>query len=230
MRTCKTCKIEKELSEFNGGRNHCKRCNREKYYERLKEGRYDKKGPKECSRCNETKDSSEFRTHKSYCKKCENKQTYESRKDIQYENIKEYLKEYYRNNRDKINKWRREYKKDRIENDELFKCSLMLSNVARHSIQSNGGVKNSKSEEIIGMSKIEFKLYLESKFEDWMTWENYGLYNGELNYGWDIDHIVPLSSAKTEEELIKLCHYTNLQPLCSYTNRYLKRNKIPLNE
>ena len=34
-----------------------------------------------------------------------------------------------------------------------------------------------------------------------MNWENYGLYNGELNYGWDIDHIIPISSAKTEEEV-----------------------------
>jgi hypothetical protein len=57
-----------------------------------------------------------------------------------------------------------------------------------------------------------------------MTWENRGLYNGELNYGWDIDHIIPLSSAKTEEEVKKLNHHTNLQPLCSKTNRDIKRN------
>lgn len=226
MRTCKTCKIEKELSEFNGGRNHCKRCNREKYYERLKEGRYDKKGSKECSRCNETKDSSEFRTHKSYCKKCENKQTYESRKDIQYENNKEYLKEYYRNNRDKINKRLRLYVKNRIESDELFKLNRLIRRVVNDSFSRSEYDKNNKTEEIIGIKFDELKLYIESKFEDWMTWENYGLYNGELNHGWDIDHIIPLSSAKTEEELIKLCHYTNLQPLCSYTNRYVKRNKI----
>ena len=39
-----------------------------------------------------------------------------------------------------------------------------------------------------------------------MTFDNHGL------YGWHIDHIIPLSTAKTEEA-IKLCHYTNLQPL-----------------
>ncbi len=69
---------------------------------------------------------------------------------------------------------------------------------------------------------------MESKFDPWMTWENYGIYNGELNYGWDIDHIVPLSSAVSPEELIGLFHYTNLQPLCSKINRNIKRNKIPL--
>ena len=59
-----------------------------------------------------------------------------------------------------------------------------------------------------------------------MTWENRGLYNGELYYGWDIDHIIPISTAKTEEEIIKLNHYSNLQPLCSYTNRVIKRDKV----
>ena len=72
----------------------------------------------------------------------------------------------------------------------------------------------------------EFKLYLESKFEDWMTWENRGMYNGEFNYGWDIDHIIPVSSAKTEEEILLLNYYTNLQPLCSKVNRDIKKNNI----
>jgi hypothetical protein len=69
-----------------------------------------------------------------------------------------------------------------------------------------------------------FKLYLESKFEPWMTWDNYGLYNGTPEYGWDIDHIIPSSTAKDEFEIISLNHYTNLQPLCSYYNRVIKTN------
>lgn len=59
-----------------------------------------------------------------------------------------------------------------------------------------------------------------------MNWENRGLYNGELNYGWDIDHIIPLSSARTEEDVIRLNHYTNLQPLCSKMNRDIKRSNV----
>ena len=59
-----------------------------------------------------------------------------------------------------------------------------------------------------------------------MNWDNYGLYNGEPNYGWDIDHIIPLSSANTENDLIRLNHYSNLQPLCSKFNRYIKKNNL----
>jgi hypothetical protein len=59
-----------------------------------------------------------------------------------------------------------------------------------------------------------------------MNWDNRGLYNGEMMYGWDIDHIIPISTAETEEDLIRLNHFTNLQPLCSYINRVLKKDKI----
>jgi hypothetical protein len=65
---------------------------------------------------------------------------------------------------------------------------------------------------------------LENKFEPWMNWDNQGRYNGEFDYGWDIDHIIPLSSAKNEEDIIKLSHYSNLQPLCSKVNRDIKKD------
>ena len=65
---------------------------------------------------------------------------------------------------------------------------------------------------------------LENKFEIWMNWENYGKYEiGNYNVGWDLDHIIPISSAKTEEDIILLNHHTNLQPLCSKINRDIKK-------
>ena len=60
---------------------------------------------------------------------------------------------------------------------------------------------------MLGCTPLQLKEHLESKFTGNMTWENYGF------YGWHIDHIIPLSSAKDEDGLKKLCHYTNLQPL-----------------
>ncbi len=83
--------------------------------------------------------------------------------------------------------------------------------------------KNGNSEYILGCSFEFFKNYLESIFEPWMNWDNYGLYNGQPNYGWDIDHIIPLKTAKKEGEIIELNHYKNLQPLCSYINRDVKK-------
>ena len=72
---------------------------------------------------------------------------------------------------------------------------------------------------MVGMSSIEFKANLEKQFKDGMSWENYGY------RGWHIDHIIPISSANNEEELIKLCHYTNLQPLWAVDN-FKKGSKI----
>ena len=60
-----------------------------------------------------------------------------------------------------------------------------------------------------------------------MNWENYGKYEKDkYNVGWDIGHIIPLKTAKTEEDIIRLNNYTNLKPLCSKINRDIKRNKI----
>jgi len=92
----------------------------------------------------------------------------------------------------------------------------------------NGYSKTTRTYEILGCSFDEFQLYLESKFESWMNWNNKGDWNGiptEINTAWDIDHIIPLTTAMCEADIIKLNHYTNLQPLCSYTNRYIKKDK-----
>ena len=60
-----------------------------------------------------------------------------------------------------------------------------------------------------------------------MTYDNHGIYEKDkYNVGWDIDHIKPLSNATSAEELITLCHYTNLQPLCSRVNRDIKKANL----
>lgn len=62
-----------------------------------------------------------------------------------------------------------------------------------------------------------------------MCWENQGNPKDkvlELNKSWDIDHITPIDTAMTESDVIRLNHFTNLQPLCSYYNRHIKTNKV----
>jgi hypothetical protein len=114
----------------------------------------------------------------------------------------------------------RQYKKwkDRWENNELFAMKVRLRNLIRNSFRKKGYVKfDTSTEEIVGMNYNDFKIYLESKFTDGMSWENRG--------EWHIDHIIPLSSAKSKEELISLSHYSNLQPLWREEN-LLKGSKI----
>jgi hypothetical protein len=85
---------------------------------------------------------------------------------------------------------------------------------------------NYSSIKICGLKKESFLKYLETKMEPWMTWANYGMYNGAPNYGWDLDHLIPRSTVKTIEDFYRVYHYTNIQPLCSYINRDVKKDKI----
>lgn len=132
------------------------------------------------------------------------------------------MKNWKKQNREKLAEYQRNYYNERRKNNPLFKLQLNIRSLIRLSIKNKGLKKKSKTQQILGCSFEEFKNHLESKFEPWMNWDNYGLYNGEPNYGWDIDHIIPSSSALNEEELLKLNHFSNLQPLCSYINRDVK--------
>jgi hypothetical protein len=109
---------------------------------------------------------------------------------------------------------------------KLRKISRNINRNIRRSFKKKEIVNSKTVCQILGCSYQHFKIYIESKFESWMNWDNYGLYNGQLNHGWDLDHIVPKSIAKTEEDILKLNHYTNFRPLCSKTNRDIKRNKL----
>jgi hypothetical protein len=132
-------------------------------------------------------------------------------------------------NKVKINKYKQEYFKKRKEVDPIFKLRCYLARTISDTLRERKFTKKSKTCDILGCSFEEFKLHLESKFEPWMSWDNYGNPKDgvvEPNKTWDIDHIIPSSSVITEEELLKLNHFSNLKPLCSYINRVIKRNFI----
>ena len=112
---------------------------------------------------------------------------------------------------------KREQKKERRENDPTF---VIISNIRSRLykyLKKHNITKKNKTFEIVGCAPEFLKEHLEKQFVSGMTWEN--------RSEWHIDHIIPLSSAKTEEELYKLCHYTNLQPLWAEDN-IKKSNKI----
>jgi hypothetical protein len=103
----------------------------------------------------------------------------------------------------------------RYKNDPIVKLKKLLRGRLAKYIERKSVPMNS----IIGCEWVELKNHIENKFVEGMTWENWG------QYGWHVDHIIPLDSAKTENDLYKLSHYTNLQPLWAKDNR-LKSNKI----
>jgi len=158
----------------------------------------------------------------------ENKEKIKKLKQNNYQKNKEKInkksKEYYTKNKGEILKKNKIYRKNRCIKDSTYNIRLKVRNIINKSFYRNGYIKKSRTHEILGCTFEEFTLHLESQFKDWMNWGNRGLYNGTPNYGWDIDHIIPLSSAKTEDDVIKLNHYTNLRPLCSYVNRVVKRD------
>lgn len=236
MKKCNRCLLAKELYEFSNYTNRngkiskrsiCKSCqnlSNKKYYEENSE----KEKERTKKYHNENKERISLRNKN---KRLNNYDLYilierkERKKRKSY--IKNYNREYYYSNLEyfkiKKKKWRN-YKKS----DEMYSLKNIIRQSILKSIKSKNYTKKSKTFQILGCSYEEFKLYLESKFESWMNWENRGLYNGELNYGWDIDHIIPISLAETESELLKLNHYTNFQPLCSYINRNVKRDKLDI--
>jgi membrane-associated HD superfamily phosphohydrolase len=192
----------------------------------------------------EKKEARRLEAKKYYDKKRKKPLSDEEKEKIKSKRLekrKSYEKEYYQKNKAKILKQSKQYFKDnqkikqeknnerykeRRQTDPIFKLATNLKRNIRGVLSRKAFSKKSKTQEILGCSFEELKQYLETKFESWMNWDNYGKYNGEVNFGWDIDHIIPLASAKTEDELLKLNHFSNLQPLCSRINRDVKRDNI----
>jgi len=165
-----------------------------------------------------------------------NREAYLNNKEHRLIYAKKYRKTNSKNVKIAIKKWRKlnpkygsENEKKRKSVDMLFKASRAIRGAIKSSFRNNGTSKNTKTAKILGCSFIEFKNYIESKFEPWMNWDNYGNKNGYptgINQSWDLDHKIPTSSALNVEDLVRLNHYTNFQPLCSYTNRHIKSNHI----
>lgn len=90
----------------------------------------------------------------------------------------------------------------------------------------SGKVRTGSAVRDLGCSINNLIRYLESKFLPGMNWENHGIDSGKKK--WHIDHIIPLASfdLTDKEQLLKACHYTNLQPLWAEDN-IRKSDKLP---
>jgi hypothetical protein len=175
-----------------------------------------------CAQCSVEKSLDEFHRSKifndgrtSKCKKCKSLLC----SDYYVRNVdlcKKKSANYYQDNKDGRNLW----EKNKSLSDPLFKLKKRL----RHRLRSAFyRLKKSKSSgsaiKDLGCSIDFLKQHLESQFEPGMTWDNWS------THGWHIDHREPLANASTQEELLRLCHYANLQPLWAKDN-LSKSNKV----
>ena len=161
---------------------------------------------KVCNTCTTVKPISEYRGRKQ-CKTCENKNRYQKNK-------------LRRQNDPVFNSWWKSYDVDRKrkkENEDPMTGFIqIMRQCVRKSFKRNGYTKKSRAHIILGTDWSVVKLHMESLFKEGMTWNNHG--------EWHIDHIIPISSGKTEYEGVKLCNYSNLQPLWAEEN-LLKSDK-----
>jgi len=134
------------------------------------------------------------------------------------ERCRELKRRWRKENRERFRKTSREYTKNKKETDPLYKLRCNISTLIQNGIRNGGYTKKTKTSEILGCDYEVFKSYIENKFKEGMSWEN--------RSEWHLDHIFPISMATTEEEIIKLNHYTNFQPLWAVQN-IKKGNKIP---
>ena len=133
------------------------------------------------------------------------------------EKMKIYQERKYKKHRDKIIQNAMKWNRMKLDTDILFKLKALLRSRLYAFLKNKGFKKPSSTTEIVGCSQEFLREHLEQKFVEGMSWENQG--------EWHIDHIVPLSTAETEEDVYKLCHYTNLQPLWAKDN-LIKSDKI----
>jgi hypothetical protein len=186
---------------------------------------------KKCFICKTDKLLSEFYKHKTTkdgfenrCKICF-RQWQKNRYYLNRESRIDQVKEYKRNNRSKVNEYKNQWQKDNREklrpyfrvynqqrkiNDINFKIAASLRTrlyIAMHNHQKVGSAVKD-----LGCSIQELKIYFESKFKPGMSWKNWGK--------WHIDHVQSLASfdLTKREELLKACHYSNLQPLWAKEN------------
>ena len=152
------------------------------------------------------KKSKEFREN--------NKELVKERKRLYYENLSvdqknilnEKKKSYYHKKIEENRIKKNNYINEKLQSDDFFKLKFNIRTLIRNSLKRGFTEKSKRTQEILGCSFEDFKLHLESQFDENMNWENQGTY-------WHMDHIIPISSAETKEEVYRLNHYTNFQPL-----------------
>ncbi len=234
---CKKCLLEKDINVFSNNKRNkdgketkCKECiniknkeNKEKLRESQR--RWREKNPDYMKNYGQSDKIKEYQ--KEYYK--EHKEEYIKRKQEWRKNnpeaSKEERKNYIENNREKVNKYHSNWKKEKRVKDVTYKLKENMSRRIRYELNTLlKGKKTQRTFEYLGCSIEELKTYLESKFIENMSWDNYGK-------AWHIDHIIPCNAWDFSNEFENKCcwNYRNLQPLNSTENQS-KKDKFDEND
>jgi hypothetical protein len=191
---------------------------------------------KKCTNCCIEKPYEEFykrgNGYKSHCKVCTGKYYelyYEKNKKKHNDKMKDHYEKNINNyklnalnyrvlNAEKIKKNNREFIRKKRNEDPIFKLITNLRSRTYSFFKVKKMSKKNTTKELLGCTPEQLKEHIEKLFTDGMSWDL-------LGERIEIDHIIPLSSAKTEEDVYKLCNYLNLQPMWAEDNRK-KSNKI----
>lgn len=191
MKVCKgPCRLVKPLTEFNPASKY-----KDKIYYRG-----------ECKECNLKNQSSDQTSQIKYRNSVNGKAKKSAYKKT--ERYKAYQKEYDKQREAtperKLSKYT--YIKNRLKEDPFYRLRLNVRNRLRGALKVKGWHKDNTFSQYIGCSLEQLKTHIESQFTSEMNWGNYAIF-------WELDHSVALGNAKTDTEIYKLCHYTNLKPL-----------------
>ena len=229
IKVCNKCGIEKPINSFRKGRI-CKSCENER------QKQYNKEHKKEIQEYNKIKYAKNKKTinerNKLYNKQNKEKikeykeknkekiQKYKQDYDvINKEKIKLYQKQYYEKNKIQLMVKEKYYKRHKRKEDKIYALKEQIRNTIYTSFKRKNYQKKMKTEKILGCSIEYFIEYLLNTYKN-----NYGYeYDGIVKI--HIDHKTPLATAKTEEEIMKLCKYHNLQLLKAEDN-LIKGSKI----
>jgi hypothetical protein len=238
MKICKKCQIQKTLDKYGDNKNnkdkksiYCKDCEklrakeyRDKHRDRVNESskNWRKNNPEKYQETiqkylekNPNMSSAErnkiYRQNENFRKKINLKRREYYRNNIDKERDKQ--KKYYHLNREVLRRKSDEWKKTKMKEDGFYRMKKNLRDRIRGYLI--GENKSKRTFNIVGLDKVEFKSYIQNKFTEGMSWDNYG--------EWHLDHITPLCQAKDNNEALLLNHYTNLQPLWAEDN--LRKNR-----
>lgn len=132
------------------------------------------------------------------------------------EQIKESRARYKTENRQKCT----DYQRNKRQSDPVYKFRTSFIHLMSLYRKKKGYTGTKGTWEMVGCNFDNFLAHIQGQFLDGMTLENYGHGEGK----WNIGHIIPICTAKTDEDFEKLNHYTNLRPMWAIEN-YKKSKK-----